>query len=601
VPNDPTLGLVDPDQDGNPWGAGNLGPVPGGGMDVGPITVGPGQYAGPFGGPSQMPGVQGSGINAAPPPQINALPFAAPPPDPGLQGLSGRVGGLIDSASNAMYGPAATPSGAPIAAAPTPPMRQDTAAAAQNASNAPAQQVDPVTGAPIMAAEEALRQQGATASDAGSEMPQPTVVPAHVGRAVSPEVEAQLNAANAKQIEGVDVQKAGIGTQADAESEIAMAEAAGAGVESKHNAKAADRVVTERTAAARAAVNHLEELNTAYKTMATRGIDPMHYMASRPIGQKILDVLGAMFGGAATYGHGGPNQYVEHMHDLVRQDVDAQAANIRNAKDSLEAQRSLVGQIYGVTGDLDLSKRYAEGLQLQSIRDKTTESVKGLTPGVITSKAVQAGGTFDEKIGRLMGEGAETENKMRPWVQAQAVGGAGAATPFEHTDKLVTMPNGQTILANGEKQKEEIESSVKNTQKVQMLVSQALRLRQAGAPTSLEGRGQLSSVQSQLEMALKEPGVRLSGESLKLLENLTGSLTTPEWLPGGGAVNKNLAHVSSTGLDELNKFVASQNRPIVKTGFANTPTKGVIQTGRLTGQYFGNQPSGVQPGFKPTQ
>lgn len=87
--------------------------------------------------------------------------------------------------------------------------------------------------------------------------------------------------------------------------------------------------------------------------LAGTHIDPDRYMSRLSGGQKIAQILAVMVGGLVSGRTGGPNAAMDLLERHINRDIDAQKADIENAKFGLQARRGAVADEYARTGDLN--------------------------------------------------------------------------------------------------------------------------------------------------------------------------------------------------------------------------------------------------------
>jgi hypothetical protein len=111
----------------------------------------------------------------------------------------------------------------------------------------------------------------------------------------------------------------------------------------------------------------MEALDAQAADIASRNIDPSRYWSSRTTGQRIASYIGAIAGGmrAGMKGSDGRNHFLEQLEHTIDQDIDAQKADIENARQGVTQRRGILAEEFARTGDLHQA---AEAVRLGSLK-----------------------------------------------------------------------------------------------------------------------------------------------------------------------------------------------------------------------------------------
>lgn len=169
-------------------------------------------------------------------------------------------------------------------------------------------------------------------------------------------------------------------------------------------------------------------------------IDPEQWMKSRSAAQKFSAGLGMVLGGFANALNGRGNPGMEMVQGAIKEEIDAQKANVQARRGKLEDQRSLLGQLARTFGDERTAEDAAWILYLE--RAKTQ-----LTAQAVEAKSDFAKAKYADAIADIKGQIAARREKWDQLEQDRVTrvqhdvnapptyaGGAGGAMK-EHDEK----------------------------------------------------------------------------------------------------------------------------------------------------------------------
>lgn len=248
-------------------------------------------------------------------------------------------------------------------------------------------------------------------------------------------------------------------------------------------------------------------------SIAQGSIDPGRLYSNMGVGQKIATGIGLILGGLGSGATGGRNVVLDHLNQLIAQDVDAQKANLAN-------KNSLFHLNLEQTGD----ERQASLLTQRQLLDSTQVQLQAAAARASDPKAKAAA---MQAYGQIDYQKAQLDNSMQllQWQRTLATTpfkkeALGLLTP-EQQKRAVILPDGQTtVLANDEKSAQDARQAVNTTQPLLNTLDQIEKIRHAVIPVGQKAeqvRSLIPSALLQLKQAQKLS--RLSPEAMKLLSD----------------------------------------------------------------------------------
>lgn len=252
---------------------------------------------------------------------------------------------------------------------------------------------------------------GAAAMQGG---PAPTVIPAHEGRAVSPQTEAMLTAAQGE--------KAAAANQGEA-AEVGANEAHAKALAVIGGQADADRIQSQtREGRAQAAMNEQQrDYDAMAKEAAAARPDYGRFMRSKgALGQVTAAIASGLSAAGGALSHTGGNGAMDIINASIDRDVAQQRDELANKRAGVQEKAKGLAQMrerYGDERQADMAER---AKQLEIYKLKGDQIATEANSPVIAARWASTRAALDEQQGQL-------HQAMHPWQQAQAVGGAGGA------------------------------------------------------------------------------------------------------------------------------------------------------------------------------
>lgn len=239
----------------------------------------------------------------------------------------------------------------------------------------------------------------------------PTTVPAHFTDTLAPELRAPLAQGQQEQMAGTEALGRAQSSQASE-----TADALHEGGRQYQEQTAIDNAKHEQEQAA--IEQHQAQLQRSAQDIASKKIDPDHYVKSKGIGGRIAlaiaQGLGA-FGAALTHS---PDMAAEIIKGNVDRDIDAQQKAIDNSKDGLRTEQSILADKIRLFGDNDRARAAARQELLQGVQMQVQETAAKYQSPIFQANA-------QVMIGKLREESAKQDAVFKKFSPAATTGGSG--------------------------------------------------------------------------------------------------------------------------------------------------------------------------------
>lgn len=218
--------------------------------------------------------------------------------------------------------------------------------------------------------------------------------------------------------------------------------------------------------------DRMAKLDLMAKDFSNSHVDPNHYWSSMDTPRKILSILALGAGGfAGGYSGRGGNAVADQIDNEVKNDINAQVANIANKKSAIELQNTLLGRNMEILKNTDDAaaatyKQLLEGQvrKIDALMTNTQNPITKANLGVVKGQLLQKAATADNTLRTGVAdrtkayaeaykaniEGAEAGQKLNQQGNSFAIrqmlttGTVPGATPQEKYKNGLTLINGLT-------------------------------------------------------------------------------------------------------------------------------------------------------------